>query len=554
MVEPSGHCPYLGLKQNQAIRFASPTPEHRCYATGQALEIPTIQPDYQASYCLSSGHIRCPLYTGLGLPSMPEPVGPARIALAGAPGGLRGWFGGLPLRDRAIYVGILTLLAVILAVYTVAGMNLLRSNGIFGGDPSLPALGESATAAPTPSVAPTSALAASPTHTAPPAPSATPNPPSATLSPPPPSATPAPVFIPPTITFTPSVLDTVTPELPTEEPPTEEPPTEEPPTAEPPTAEPPTTTAEPPTATAEPPTVGPTPDISRTSEPQPPPTPQASVQNQLLTLYFTDATDTLFVSVARLSRVVDQQVARAAIEGLIAGPNRPSLKPLLPPATKLLGARRAGGTLVANFDRRPAWPGDERGLYAIAYSLTELPGVSAVQIQVNGANIGVGGTSGPIPRRAINPDNPRGLDDRFDSGTRFLALYFLSSADDWVRVTRLVDRTNDVARATLTELLAGPGSYGDRLYSPIPAGTALSGAGLRADGDLLVVDLSAPFRDAYNRQAAVDALVYAITELRDSAGARRFGRLEILVEGRKLSDYWGRNFDRQFTRRPLNPE
>lgn len=39
MVEPSGHCPYLGLKQNQAIRFASPTPEHRCYAAGQAQEI-----------------------------------------------------------------------------------------------------------------------------------------------------------------------------------------------------------------------------------------------------------------------------------------------------------------------------------------------------------------------------------------------------------------------------------------------------------------------------------------------------------------------------------
>jgi spore germination protein GerM len=260
------------------------------------------------------------------------------------------------------------------------------------------------------------------------------------------------------------------------------------------------------------------------------------------------------VSVARLSTVVDKQVALAAITELIGGPRQPGMKRLIPADVRLIAVRREGSRLVANFDSRPAWPGDDRGLYAIALTLTELPGVNEAQIQVNGANIGVAGGSGPIARRAINPDNPGGLSESFSSGTRFLPLYFLGAEGRWVRVTRLIGRSDDVARATLDALLAGPGGYGDRLYSAIPAGTAASGAGLRGDGGRVVVDLTRPFLDAFSRQAAVDALVYSLTELRDTGGARRFSSVEILVEGRKLSDYWGADFDRQFVRKALNPE
>ncbi|HZG67176.1 MAG TPA: hypothetical protein VEZ12_10560, partial [Herpetosiphonaceae bacterium] len=59
MNEPA-HCPFLGLRQNRAIRFAAPTPEHRCFRNGMPDEIPVDQ----RGYCLSPQHRTCPLYTG----------------------------------------------------------------------------------------------------------------------------------------------------------------------------------------------------------------------------------------------------------------------------------------------------------------------------------------------------------------------------------------------------------------------------------------------------------------------------------------------------------
>ncbi len=315
MVEPSGHCPYLGLKQNQAIRFASPTPEHRCYATGQAQDIPITRSDYQSALCLSSGHVRCPLYTGSGLPSTPPVIVGTSVGQVAAVGGLRGWFVGLTLRDRRIYIGLLTLLLVIFGIYTVAGVNLLRNSGLLGDgsgisnppmivpSTALPSATPSDTATATSTHTPTITRTSTPTATDTSVPTATDIPLPTATDIPLPTLTNTASPLTPVITDTPWVEPTVGTEPPTAEPPTAEPPTAEPPTAEPPTAEPPTAepptaepptaepptaeppTAEPPTAeppTAEPPTAEPTspqtfespigsaqPEISRTSEPQP---------------------------------------------------------------------------------------------------------------------------------------------------------------------------------------------------------------------------------------------------------------------------------------------
>lgn len=235
MLEPTGHCPYLGLKQNQAIRFASPTPEHRCYATGQAQEIPSAPLEYQLTFCLSANHVRCPLYTGTALPSTlaqvtrPE-IGPA---LASA-GGLRGWLAGLPPRDRAIYGLLLSLLGLILVIYAVAGVGLIREGGFAGGLPSPPPSPTeqpgsgvvvssptmTATVMPTATVTTTAQPSSTPTSSATPTASVlptiepvspTPEPPTATFVPP--------IYIPPSSplpTSTPGALFPITPEAPTE--------------------------------------------------------------------------------------------------------------------------------------------------------------------------------------------------------------------------------------------------------------------------------------------------------------------------------------------------
>ena len=73
MSDGAKHCPYVGLKQNRSIQFSTPTVEHRCYVSGDALDIPVDQ----ASYCLSQFHTQCPLYMGSSAsPKKPVPTSP----------------------------------------------------------------------------------------------------------------------------------------------------------------------------------------------------------------------------------------------------------------------------------------------------------------------------------------------------------------------------------------------------------------------------------------------------------------------------------------------
>ncbi|HEX5690833.1 MAG TPA: hypothetical protein VFX76_12555, partial [Roseiflexaceae bacterium] len=208
MVEPTGHCPYLGLKQNRAIRFASPTPEHRCYVSGEPLEIPVDQ----ATYCLSQGHVQCPLYMGLSLPTTADTV-PIGLPLdAAGEGGLRGWYATLSPRDRAIYAVMLAILALIIATYLFAGVRTFLAGGDIGDNSPLPTI----SSVPSPSTQPVVAVAATSAVTS----AATQRPPEPTSEPPTsapesPTAVPATaVLIPPPSprpTNTPTETPTATP-------------------------------------------------------------------------------------------------------------------------------------------------------------------------------------------------------------------------------------------------------------------------------------------------------------------------------------------------------
>jgi spore germination protein GerM len=505
MVEPTGHCPYLGLKQNRAIRFSSPTPEHRCYVGGEPIEIPVDQ----ASYCLSRGHVNCPLYMGLSIPTTTAvAAGAAAQTLPAA--GMRGWLTSLPPRDRAIYALMIGMLALIVLIYLVAGLQSLGQPG--GPPPTVPATlpptggsGGVATVIPTPTTAATEQPSATAeAATASPAPTETA--PAATETILPPSSAPTETVA----IVMPTAEATATPTVP-------------PATTRPSRA--PTRTPQPagPTATA---------------------TPAPAISTELLWLYYGDETGSLYVPVQRSVQVQDQRVAEAAVRELIRGP-RGVLTRLVPPETELLELAIRDGTAFVDFDRLPSAAGDDRGLFSIVLTLTHFQNVRQVQILVNGQPTGFN-DGAPVIRPVVNPLNPDRLP--FDlRNTEFLPLYFpTAEGSDDVRLIRMVPKTRETATATMRALLEGPGEYAAFVQEVIPDGTELRG--LRLEAGVAIVNLSAPFGDAGDREAVVRTITASLTTLPTVNGVR------FEVEGQSLGALWGERYGQVFPRAPINPE
>jgi spore germination protein GerM len=525
MTEPNGHCPYLGLKQNRAIRFASPTPEHRCYVSGEPLEIPVDQ----TSYCLSQGHVHCPLYMGLSVPTMndaPTLIGGIPTqggALVASTGGMRGWLGTLSPRDRAIYAIMITMLAVIVAIYLFVGLQTLfrRDNEpIVGGVPTI-TTGTNTTQANQPTAESSTALTSptASTGTGQAATSDTTNPTTST------GAGQAATTEPPTPTFLPTDVPSPTP--------TVEPTRESsiiPPTIQstlPPTVAPTTAVA---TATAIQPTAKPAPTSApkSTVAPKPPTaipvptTPPAATSVKPLTLYFADTTGSVFVPVRRNAGVEDNRVAEAAIRELIAGP-RNGLRRLVAADAELLGVRVDNGLATVNFDRDPS-DGDDRGYDSIVLTLTDFGTVNRVQIQINGENLG-----GPRGRPVVNPSNPLNLAVDY-SATEFLPLYFPSvdGAHD-VRIISMVPKTKQVGEATVRALLAGPPpEYAGVLERIIPADTELRG--IKLINGVLLVDFTQPFAYAPDLDGAMRTVIESLTTIKTVRG------VQFLVEGQTFMD------------------
>lgn len=535
-----GYCPYLGLKQNRAIRFSSPTPEHRCYVGGEPVEIPVDQ----STFCLSRNHVQCPLYMGLTIPSTPATISPSGAATI-APGGLRGWLGTLSPRDRAIYALMLGMLAIIILVYVVAGWQALTGDGLMpstavasptsGGavgalETATATATEEASPQPTPSA---TATAVPPTPT--PLPTSTPSPQ------PSPTPTPEPVILAPTALPTqPTNGATVVPS------PTLQP-TQLPVTPGATATVQPTQPTATPTATIVPPTAVPTTPPSPPPPTAPPATPRPlapTVRNERLWLYFGDPTGTLFVPTQRLVPVEDRKVATAAINALIEGP-RNGLERLVDPQTRLLGITISNGLATVNFDRPPHLNGDPRGLHAIVLTLTHFETINRVQFQVNGANIGING-SGPIARPVVNPLNPNNLPVDY-AATEFLPTYYLAN-DGYhtIRIIRMVPKTRQVAEGTVRALIEGPGIYEYAVQRTIPPTTELRSIGINRG--VVRVDFSAQFAEATDRAAAVRTLVESLTTLPGVTG------VQIFVEGRSLAEWWGEPYGKVFPKPLINPE
>jgi spore germination protein GerM len=486
--------------------------------SGEPLEIPVDQ----ASYCLAQGHVHCPLYMGLTVPTMSDSptqlggIATTSGALVASAGGMRGWFGALSPRDRAIYAIMISMLAIIVAIYLFVGLQtLFQPNGSLIGSQPTAAIGtdiaqtaQPAATDPTAVTNPTSAAGAGQTATSePPTPTDLPT----NIPSPTPSVEPtrAPVIFQPT--SQPTLPPTTAPATATATAAAAA--TAIPPTAKP-TSAPKPTAAPKPTTAPKPPTAIPVPTATLA--------PPVSASVKPLILYFADATGSLMVPVRRNASVENNRTGEAAIRELIAGP-RNGLQRLVSADAALLGIRIDNGLATVNFDRDPSG-GDDWGLNSIVLTLTDLGTVSRVQIQINGANLG-----GPRGRPVVNPSNPLNLAVDY-SATEFLPLYFpsIDGAHD-VRIIRMVPKTKQVGEATVRALLEGPpAEYASVLWRIIPANTELRG--IKLNDGVLLVDFTQPFADAPDVNGAMRTVVESLTSIKTVRG------VQFLVEGQAFAD------------------
>ena len=127
-------CPYLSLKRKRGTRLEVPSRDHRCYSSGEPLDIPLSQEEY----CLSSYHTHCPLYSG------PPQVAPPAT-------GMKKWFDRIPAGDRMTYIRIIIVIIVIVNIYIFAELvNAMRDtdattapSGVITATATLPALSPS---------------------------------------------------------------------------------------------------------------------------------------------------------------------------------------------------------------------------------------------------------------------------------------------------------------------------------------------------------------------------------------------------------------------------
>lgn len=477
------HCPYLGLRQNREVRFSTPSTEHRCYASGEAMQIPVDQ----SSYCLSQFHTQCPLYMGSviapkddderatiipkssSVRRSKEMQQNPRDSQRNTPS--RRQTAPQPRISPTVYGLLLGVLLVAVVVYIYAGNQL--------------ATGDSNTSLQLPTVAPTFE----------PLPTAEP------------TADAAALIVVNTATSAPTDIPVV-----------------------------PTATVEIIVATATPEGVI---DATATLESV---TATPDSKEMPLQLYFADSSGRLLVPVQRNVTVVSKRVAGAALGALIAGPQN-GLMGVLMSDVQVNSLSIQDNTALVDVDRRPTNVGDVRGFNAIALTLTQFDSIKKVKFYINGGEMpaepGI-----PSERPLINVWNPDGLTI---ADATVLTLYFVSTDGRHdIPLSKVINKTNDIATAHIQGLIAGPGPYADILKQSVPAGTQL--LNIRIDGDMVILDLSAAFADAPDRAGAMRTIVESLTSIAS------IKQVQVLVEGESLATRWGAEFAGPFSRRVINPE
>ena len=218
-----------------------------------------------------------------------------------------------------------------------------------------------------------------------------------------------------------------------------------------------------------------------------------------------------------------------ALQYLVEGGPGEALLPdgfteLVPKGTQVLSLsvdknRLATVNLSAEFTHYNALD-ERRILEALTWTLTGFPTVEKVKLLVEGQ---------PLPQM---PEDGTPLDQPLDRSmginlelapgvspmhSTAVVLYFTNRTEKqfayYVPVTRLTSRTNDIAKATLQELVKGP-DVATGLMTALSAETKILGVNEADDNSLISADLGSAFLDQDQKATpeAVEMVVLSLTE------------------------------------------
>ncbi|MDQ0340878.1 germination protein M [Caldalkalibacillus uzonensis] len=247
----------------------------------------------------------------------------------------------------------------------------------------------------------------------------------------------------------------------------------------------------------------------------------------------------LTVKVPHTEGVAKQALEYLVVDGPVTEQLPDGMRAVLPPGTEMtVKIDSEEQTAVVDFSSefKNYKPEDEKGiLEAITFTLTEFDGIEKVKIMINGYyqdTMPVGGT--PINQPLSRKD---GINLEVADGTRIgnnsvVTLYFKGQSpsgnfDYYVPVSRVIPKSDDLLKATIEELIAGPES-GSGLYSLLSNEIKLLEAYLEKDLAVLNFDqnlVNVAGEETTVSSDIVNAIVLSVTELAPVA------QVKLMVEG-----------------------
>jgi germination protein M len=259
------------------------------------------------------------------------------------------------------------------------------------------------------------------------------------------------------------------------------------------------------------------------------------------TLYFYDEAHNVTPITLNLPEV--EGIAQTALSFMVKGGTGEALLPsgfsaVLPEGTTVLGMDIKPDKLAIvdfskeflNYEAKD----EMKLLQAVTWTLTEFPTIKQVKLRVAGKDLNVMPVAKtpidrPLSRKAgINLE----IRDNVNLGqTMPVTVYFqgTNTAGDYtyyVPVTRLVPRNDDVAKATIEELILGP-KQGSSLFSSVLPSTEL--IQIAISGDKVIANFSKDLLSfGESSQASVEAVQSIVLSVTENTG---MNKVQIMVDG-----------------------